>query len=46
MSSALAGITKEEVQAFYEEFLRALKSGDMTSLERVNSDDYRLGVNP
>jgi ketosteroid isomerase-like protein len=42
MSSALAGITKEEVQAFYEEFLRALKSGDMTSLERIYSDDYLL----
>jgi len=25
----VAMISKEEVQAFYEEFLRALKSGDM-----------------
>jgi len=42
MNSALAGITKEEIQAFYEEFLRALKSGDMPSLERIYADDYLL----
>jgi ketosteroid isomerase-like protein len=42
MSSAFSVITKEEVQAFYEEFLRALKSGDMTSLERIYSNDYLL----
>jgi len=42
MSSAIAAISKEEVQAFYEEFLRALKSGDTTSLERIYSDDYLL----
>jgi ketosteroid isomerase-like protein len=35
-------ITKEEVRAFYEEFLRALKSGDITSLERIYADDYLL----
>ena len=45
MSSAhnsIAGISKEEVQAFYEEFLRALKSGDMISLEKIYADDYLL----
>ena len=45
MSSAcnsIAVITKEQVQAFYEEFLRALKSGDITSLERIYADDYLL----
>jgi ketosteroid isomerase-like protein len=42
MKSALAAISKLEVQAFYEEFLRALKSGDITSLERIYSDDYLL----
>jgi ketosteroid isomerase-like protein len=42
MSSALAAISKEEVQAFYEEFLRALKSGDMTSLEGIYAEDYLL----
>ncbi len=45
MSSAynsIAAISKEEVQAFYEEFLRALKSGDITSLERIYADDYLL----
>ena len=40
MNSALAAISKEDVQAFYEDFLRALKPGDMTSLERIYSDDY------
>jgi hypothetical protein len=38
MSSAFAAISKEEVQALYEEFLRALKSGDMKSLERIYSE--------
>ncbi len=42
MISACAAISKEEVQAFYDEFLRALKSGDMTSLERIYADDYLL----
>ena len=42
MSSALAAISKDEVQTFYEEFLRALKSGDVTSLERIYADDYLL----
>jgi|SRR6266699_984775 len=42
MKSALAAISKEDVQAFYEEFLRALKSGDITLLERIYSDDYLL----
>ncbi len=42
MISACAAISKEEVQAFYEGFLRALKSGDMTSLERIYADDYLL----
>jgi ketosteroid isomerase-like protein len=37
-----AKISKEEVQAFYEEFLQALKSGDMTSLDRIYADDYLL----
>jgi len=40
--NSIAGINKEEVQAFYEEFLRALKSGDITSLERIYADDYLL----
>jgi ketosteroid isomerase-like protein len=35
-------ISKEDVQAFYEEFLRALKSGDTTSLERMYADDFLL----
>ena len=45
MSSAynsIGAISKEEVQAFYEEFLRALKSGDIASLERIYADDYLL----
>jgi ketosteroid isomerase-like protein len=37
-----ATISKEEVQAFYEEFLRVLKSGDITSLDRIYADDYLL----
>jgi len=35
-------ISTEEVQAFYEEFLQALKSGDTTPLERIYADDYLL----
>ena len=35
-------ISKEEVEAFYEEFLEALKSGNITSLERSYADDYLL----
>ena len=45
MSSAcnsIAVINKKQVQAFYEEFLRALKSGGITSLERIYADDYLL----
>ena len=41
-SNSIAAISKEEVQAFYEEFLKALKSGDITSLERIYADDYLL----
>jgi ketosteroid isomerase-like protein len=40
--NSVATISKEEVQAFYEEFLQALKSGDTTSLERIYADDYLL----
>ncbi|MFY9529094.1 MAG: nuclear transport factor 2 family protein [Candidatus Acidiferrales bacterium] len=40
--NSVAMISKEEVQAFYEEFLQALKSGDTTSLERMYADDYLL----
>ena len=35
-------ISKEEVQTFYEEFLEALKSADIMSLERIYADDYIL----
>ena len=35
-------IKKEEVQASFEEFLRALKSGDASSLEQIYADDYIL----
>jgi ketosteroid isomerase-like protein len=35
-------ISKEEVQAFYQEFLEALKSGDIALLERIYADDYVL----
>ena len=38
----IAAITKEEVQSFYDEFLQALKSGDIESLERIYGDDYLL----
>ena len=38
----MAMISKEEVQASYEEFLQALKSGDTSSLERMYADDYML----
>jgi ketosteroid isomerase-like protein len=40
--NSLAMISKEEVQAFYEEFLQALKSGDITTLERIYANDYLL----
>ena len=40
--NSLAMISKEEVQAFYEEFLQALKSGDITTLERIFANDYLL----
>jgi ketosteroid isomerase-like protein len=39
---SVAAISKEEVQAFYEGFLQALKSGDVASLERIYADDYLL----
>ncbi len=39
---SVALISKEEVQAFYEGFLQALKSGDVASLERIYADDYLL----
>ncbi len=35
-------ISKEEVLAFYEEFLQVLKSGDIEPLERMYADDYLL----
>jgi ketosteroid isomerase-like protein len=35
-------ISKEEVQASYEEFIQALKSGDRSSPERMYADDYML----
>jgi ketosteroid isomerase-like protein len=35
-------ISKGEVQAFYDGFLQALKSGDIASLERIYADDYLL----
>jgi ketosteroid isomerase-like protein len=35
-------IKKEEVQESFEEFLQALKSGDVTSLEQIYADDYIL----
>jgi ketosteroid isomerase-like protein len=40
--NSIATIGKEEVQAFYGEFLEALKSGDIPSLERIYADDYLL----
>ena len=40
--NSVAVISKEEVRAFYEEFLQALKSGDIASLERIYADDYML----
>jgi ketosteroid isomerase-like protein len=40
--NSVAMISKEEVQEFYEGFLQALKSGDVTSLERIYADDYVL----
>jgi ketosteroid isomerase-like protein len=35
-------ISKDEVQASYDEFLQALKSGDTSSLKRIYADDYML----
>jgi ketosteroid isomerase-like protein len=35
-------IKKEEVQTSFEEFLQALKSGDVSSLEQIYADDYIL----
>ena len=35
-------ISNEEVETFYREFLEALKSGDITALERIYADDYLL----
>ena len=35
-------ISKEEVQATFEEFLKALKSGDTSSVEQLYADDYIL----
>ena len=40
--NSITMISTEEVQAFYEEFLQALKSGDTTSLEQIYADDYLL----
>src|ERR1700690_3762861 len=40
--TSTASISREEVQAFYEEFLQTLKSGDISSLERIYADDYLL----
>ena len=40
--NSVAMISKEEVQASYEEFLQALKSRDTSSLERIYADDYIL----
>jgi len=40
--NSAATISREEVQAFYEEFLQVLKSGETTSLERIYADDYLL----
>src|ERR1700733_3885188 len=40
--NSVISISKKEVQTFYEEFLEALKSGDITSLERIYADDYLL----
>ena len=40
--NSVISISKKEVQTFYEGFLEALKSGDITSLERIYADDYLL----
>ncbi len=40
--NSVAVISKEEVQAFYEEFLEVLKTGEITELERIYADDYLL----
>jgi ketosteroid isomerase-like protein len=40
--NSITSVSSEEVQASYEEFLQALKSGDITSLDRIYADDYQL----
>ena len=35
-------ISKEEVHAFYQKFLEALKSGDIALLQPIYADDYIL----
>jgi hypothetical protein len=40
--NSVATISKEEIQAFYKRLLQVLKSGDITSLERIYGDDYLL----
>ena len=40
--NSIPAISKEEVQASYDGFLQALKSGDIPSLERIYADDYLL----
>jgi ketosteroid isomerase-like protein len=40
--NSVAMISKEEVEAFYEKFLEALKSEDIALLERMYADDYML----
>jgi ketosteroid isomerase-like protein len=42
VENSVVSISKEEVQAHYDEFLAALKSGDIASLERIYADDYLL----
>jgi ketosteroid isomerase-like protein len=39
---SVAMISKDEVRAFYEEFQQALKSGDVSLLERIYADDSML----
>jgi ketosteroid isomerase-like protein len=40
--NSVAMISTEEVEAFYETFLEALKSGDIALLEQMYADDYML----
>ena len=40
--NSVALLSKEEVHAFYQKFLEALKSGDIALLERIYADDYVL----